>query len=362
LRVKIQPVGAAVLPGRSVVIGLGLLSAVSAIGGGAELVLWPHGNPYVPIELLHDTPFETFLIPGLILAGLIGGTSLACAMLAWRRSRAAIDATIVAGSALTLWIVAEVALLRTAHWLHFVYGALGLAILGLGLLAGWRSRLPRHRWVIAVTLAEAAGFMAPGIAGFLCYRAGLGGWPMAAAVAFAGMVEGLACGAGQAWAFPLPVRRLRFALLTALGAGIVWAGVLSMLLTTEGDDGVPPLILGLAIFGTAIMGLGAIGSAQWLELRHHTPRANRWILWTALAWVVALPLSFTPGPLVDESTPIASQVALWGCAGLLMAYAMALVTWQGVRRLPSAMHGPPAPAPIQGTRPRHGALSWSNLL
>jgi hypothetical protein len=52
-----------------------------------------------------------------------------------------------------------------------------------------------------------------------------------------------------------------------------------------------------------------------------------------LAWIVALPLSFTPAPFVDEATPLAPQVVLWGSAGLLMAHVMALITWQGARRM-----------------------------
>jgi hypothetical protein len=333
------------MPHRRLVIGLGLFSAISAIGGGAELILWPRGNQFVPIELIRQTPFETFLIPGLLLTGIVGGASLASSVLAWRRSRAAIDATIVAGGALTVWIVAEAAMLRAVHWLHVLYGTLGVLILWLGVVAAWRSRLPRHRWVIAVTLAETIGFMAPALTGILASKVGLGEVPLAGLVVAAGALEGLALGAGQAWAFPLPVRRGRYALVTAFGACIVWAVVMSMLLLAGRGAGVSLAIMAPLILGAAIVGLAAIGSAQWIELRHYTPLAHRWIAWTALAWAVALPLSFTPGPFVDESSPIASHVALWGSAGVLMAYVMALMTWQGVSRLAAgqALTGPSAP-------------------
>ncbi len=96
---------------------------------------------------------------------------------------------------------------------------------------------------------------------------------------------------------------------------------------------VPVAVVAVAIAATALFGLTAIGAGQWLELRRHTRMAHRWILWTALAWILALPLSFAPTPFVDEATPLASSFVLWGCAGLLMAHVMALVTWQGVRRL-----------------------------
>lgn len=313
--------GEAIEP-RGIFTALALFAAASALGGAAELIALRRGSELVPISLLAHTPFESFLVPGVLLGG-IGAACAAAALLAWRRSRAAIDAAIVAGGALVVWIAAERAMLREASWLQAGYGALGLALLGLGARAGLRSGLPRHRWVIAVTAAEAAGYLAPALAGILTAR---GGEPRALPIAAAGLVEGLALGAGQAWAFPFRVRRLRYALLTALGAGVVWAGVLAVM---RAGGALPPALA--AIAGAA--GLAAIGTAQWLELRRHAARAGRWIAWTALAWAVALPLSFAPGPFVDEATPLSSHVVLWGCGGLLMAYAMALITWRGVRRL-----------------------------
>jgi hypothetical protein len=211
------------------------------------------------------------------------------------------------------------------------------------------STQPRRRWLIAVTAAETIGYLAPALTGIFATRAGWTDGERAIAVTAAGFVEGFALGAGQAWAFPIPVRRMRFALLTSLGAGLVWAMVMSMMLFAAS---LPlPLAIGAGALA-GLVGLASIGTAQWIELRHHTARARGWIAWTALAWIVALPLSFAPGPLVDETTPLASHVVLWGCGGLLMAFAMALVTWQGVRRL--RMSGDAAPA-----RPRPPATSPS---
>lgn len=320
------------LPLRRLIIVLGLFSAISAIGGGIELLVWQRGNEFLPLDLIKYTPFTSFLIPGLLLALVVGGTSLTCTALAWRRSRAAVDATVVAGGALTVWIVAQVAMMRGLHWLHAVYGALGAIMLGLGVHAAWRSRAPRHRWVIVVTLAETIGFLVPACTGILSAKAGVGGLAQAGWVVAAGLVEGLVLGAGQAWAFPLPVRRARYALLTALGAGIVWSSAMLMTVMMNGKT-IPIVPLAVVGVSAALLALAAIGSVQWVEIRHHAERAHRWIAWTGLAWALALPLSFAPGPFVDESTPIASHVVLWGCGGLLMAFVMALITWQGVRRL-----------------------------
>lgn len=320
------------LPARKLIIGLALFSAISSLAGSLELIVWRTGNRYLPLALLEHTPFASFLVPGLLLGVAVGVTSLLSATLTWRRARAAVDMTLLAGGALTVWIVAELAMMRSLHVLHGMYGGLGLLLLSLAVRAAWRSPLPRHRWMVLVTLAETTGFLVPACAGAVTARAGTSGLWQAAAVITAGLVEGLALGAGQAWAFPLPVRRTRYALLTALGAGIAWSTVMLMMAMAKTERlPVAGLILGWLITATA--GLAAIGACQLLELRHHSRNARRWIAWTALAWVVALPASFAPGPFVDESTPLWAIILLWSCGGLVMAYVMTLITWQGARRL-----------------------------
>jgi hypothetical protein len=315
-------------PHRKPVIALALAVTICAAAGAVALVVAGAGNRGIPHELLSGTPFDTFLIPGLLLGVVVGGSSLACAILAWRRSRGAVEATLVAGGALTVWIVVE-SIIVPASWLQGVFGALGLALVVLGVRGAWRSREARHRWLIAVTAAETIGYLAPSLAGIFATRAGWTDDGRAIAVTAAGFVEGFALGAGQGWAFPVPVRRMRFALLTSLGAGLVWAMVMSMMRFAPSL----PLLLAIGVGALAVpAGLASVGTAQWIELRHHTTEARAWVAWTALAWIIALPLSFTPGPFVDETTPLASHVVLWGCGGLLMAFAMALVTWQGVRR------------------------------
>ena len=318
---------------RFAIVALGLLSALSAASGGTALIVWRTGHRNLPpLATLAHTPFATFLVPGLILTVFVGGTSLMCAVLAWRRARLAVDATLLAGGALTFWILAEVAMMRGIHWLHVVYGGLGVALLGLGVRASIRSNEPRHRWVVRVTLAEAVGFAAPMTTGMFAYNAGFGEGTQALLVISAGLVEGLALGAGQAWAFPLALSKGRFILFTSIAAGLAWASAMTVVgLATS--DGAPRFATVLAGTLAAVVGLLGLGGAQWLELRRRAPRAHRWVFWTALAWIVALPLSFLPGPFVDEETPLWASLVLFAVAGVQMAYAMALITWQGARRL-----------------------------
>lgn len=320
------------IPLRRLVIALSAFSALSAVGGGLELIVASRGNQYLPpLEVLRHTPFDSFVIPGLILAVVVGGASLFSAVLAWRRSLFAVDATILAGGSLLFWILAEVGMLRGVHWLHAVYGALGLAILSVGMRGAWKSSEDRHRWVARVTLAEGLGFLAPIGVGAAMARMGLVGGRWGWLVLGAGWIEGLALGVGQASAFPLPLRKMRYALLTASGAFVAWGAALFVVLLGDAGYAVPVVVLAGGV--AAGVGLFGMGAAQWIELRHHSARARSWIAWTALAWVLALPFSFAPGPFVDEATPLRWQLLLWMTGGALMAYVMALVTWQGVRRV-----------------------------
>jgi hypothetical protein len=317
----VSRVGAA----RLAVVACAATVAVTAWAGALALVGAGAPTTVLPAELLARTPFATFLVPGLLLGLVVGGSSAAAALLAWRRSRYAVDATALAGGALAVWIAVESAIVP-ASWLQLVYGALALALLGLAL---WKARLhrePRHRWLLGVTTAEALGFLAPMLAGLFATRAEWSAPARAVAVIAAGALEGLVLGAAQAWAMPVPVRRLRYAGWTALGAAVPWA----IAMTLVAAAGALPTATAVAL---AIVALASIGGAQWLELRRYTRHAWTWIAWTALAWTIALPASFAPGPFVDETTPLVAHVVLWGCGGLVMAFAMAVVTWQGVRRL-----------------------------
>jgi hypothetical protein len=139
-------------PFRRLVIGLAAFCSLTAIAGAVELVVWTKGNAYLPIALLEPTPFATFLVPGLLLGLVVGGSSLACAILSWRRASAAVDATLLAGGALSVWIFVESAMLNDQSWLQVLYGTLGVMLFGLGVLAARGSTVVRHReiWHVVV--------------------------------------------------------------------------------------------------------------------------------------------------------------------------------------------------------------------
>jgi hypothetical protein len=328
------------LPFRAWILGTSAFTALSATFGGLALVYWQDGSSFVPLTLLERTIFRSFLIPGLLLLVVVGGSSVACSICAWRQSERTIDAAWLAGGSMTIWIVAEVGQMGQFHPLQLIYGALGVMLLVLSTLAAHAAGSTRQRWVVTVTLFEGLGFLAPLVVALLVGRAGLAEWQQVVCIAGAGGVEGALLGLGQATAWPLPIRKARYVMLSSLAALAVWFVVLLGrwgIVMSSSSQPIIAVLLGLAMLA---VGLTAIGGLQALELRRVTSSVGAWVAWTALAWIVALPLSFLPSPLVDERTPLWTHLALWSSAGFMMAYAMALVTGYGVTQLTHAdAHG-----------------------
>jgi hypothetical protein len=101
--------------------------AVNAVGGG---VYGLTGAKDVPLEWLEGSPFDSYLIPSLVLLILVGGSmAVACALLVAGHRRA-IEASIVAACILLGWLAVEITIIPFS-WLQPVFALLGLLLLAL---------------------------------------------------------------------------------------------------------------------------------------------------------------------------------------------------------------------------------------
>jgi len=118
-------------------IGLGAIQAfigLGALGGGFMLVRDPSGSALeLPMSLLEGSPFPDFLIPGMFLLAVNGVGSMIGAGLSFTRRRYAQEIAIVLGAILIAWIVIQVVIISSFHWLHVLYFILGVVELGIGL-------------------------------------------------------------------------------------------------------------------------------------------------------------------------------------------------------------------------------------
>ncbi|MEZ4862794.1 MAG: hypothetical protein R3C14_15870 [Caldilineaceae bacterium] len=115
---------------------LGVLQAfigVGAVAGGLGLALDPSGATLgTPLALLEDTPFTTFLIPGIVLLVVNGLGSLAAAVASFTRQRYTGEAALALGAFLIAWILVQVYWMAGFHWLHWLYLMLGIFEVVLG--------------------------------------------------------------------------------------------------------------------------------------------------------------------------------------------------------------------------------------
>ena len=126
---------------RWVRITLTCLSAaigLTAVAGGLALIIGaataPNGGTVVPDRsYLGGSPFASYIVPGLVLAVIVGGTHIVAAVLVGRESRGGPFATVVAGFGLLIWIFVQMMLIPFSP-LQAIYFAAGLAELGLVLL------------------------------------------------------------------------------------------------------------------------------------------------------------------------------------------------------------------------------------
>lgn len=130
-------------------ISLLLFLSIGALVGGGAFLFFPNGFMDMPTEqMLANSPFTNFLIPGLILFTVLG---LFPILIVWglnsKKDIKAFEAinifrdmhwswsfSIYVGFALIIWIFTQVYILQDWSWMHFVYFYFGILILVVTLL------------------------------------------------------------------------------------------------------------------------------------------------------------------------------------------------------------------------------------
>jgi hypothetical protein len=117
-------------------------AAISAIGGGIGLILF--NGMGIPLAYLRSTPFTSYVVPGLILVLVVGGSAFAALLALLLRNRWASLLAFAAGAVMTGWIIVEVLLIHQFSWLQLVYLVTGLSLMGLVVVDRWDALRPSH--------------------------------------------------------------------------------------------------------------------------------------------------------------------------------------------------------------------------
>lgn len=142
--------------------------AVTAFAGGTALVVGSFSSDQSwvivpPAEYLQGSPFDSYLVPGVLLAVLLGGLHLLAFLAVLRRWRWAHFISAAAGFDALIWIFVQMVFIPFSV-LQAVYFVAGLAELGLVLVAlGVLQPLPAStsRRARRVTGAASPELMAP---------------------------------------------------------------------------------------------------------------------------------------------------------------------------------------------------------
>jgi hypothetical protein len=113
-------------------IALDAFAAISALAGGLMVISgWPYA---FPASWLRGTPFDGYVIPGVLLAVVVGGSAALSTVAMMRRALLGPTLSVIAGLVMMGWISGEIVLLDqnvgfTPLWpLYFVVG-LGMTLL-----------------------------------------------------------------------------------------------------------------------------------------------------------------------------------------------------------------------------------------
>lgn len=117
-------------------LGLHLFVGIGALAGGLAAILNPQEPLGVSNEILRNSPFQNFLIPGLILFVILGVGNLVSAVTLYRKSSFQGYISNVFSWALIIWIVVQCYMLQTIAFLHVLFFLIGSikAVLSMAVL------------------------------------------------------------------------------------------------------------------------------------------------------------------------------------------------------------------------------------
>jgi Short repeat of unknown function (DUF308) len=116
-------------------------TAVTALICGLLLISNPDGKVMgLALSVLSETPFKDFLIPGIFLTSA-GVINLIATFFNIQRNKNRYNWAMAGGVMITGWIIVQLILIQTLHWLQFMY-------LGVGLLTILTAYQLKGKWAV----------------------------------------------------------------------------------------------------------------------------------------------------------------------------------------------------------------------
>lgn len=107
-------------------IALHLFVGLGAVAGGLAAIFNPIDPLGAPLHLLDGSPFHSYFLIGIFLAGVIGGGNLTSSILVWKFPIVGNIASLGMGIVLMLWIVIQCIIIKSIIALHIIFFLIGL--------------------------------------------------------------------------------------------------------------------------------------------------------------------------------------------------------------------------------------------
>jgi hypothetical protein len=114
--------------------GLHIFVGIGAMMGGLAAITNPKQPLGIPIEILKNSPFSNFLIPGIILFTIIGLGNVISAFMLHFKSKFQGYISSIFSWALVIWIIVQCIMLNTIEFLHILFFTIGLIQASLSMI------------------------------------------------------------------------------------------------------------------------------------------------------------------------------------------------------------------------------------
>lgn len=105
-------------------------AAFTALPAGIIMIYEPDGSSLgLSTTMLEGTPFKNFLLPGLVLAGIVGGINVISLFAIMGGNAHSYKFSLWGGIVLAGWIVAQLMFFQYYHWLQVLYLFVGILII-----------------------------------------------------------------------------------------------------------------------------------------------------------------------------------------------------------------------------------------
>lgn len=109
-----------------ILLVLHLFVGLGAMAGGSAAILSPQSPIGMSTDVLNNSPFSDFLIPGIILFAVIGVGNIFSAIMMFFKLKYKGYISSIFSFALVIWIIVQCIMLRTIVGLHIIFFIIGL--------------------------------------------------------------------------------------------------------------------------------------------------------------------------------------------------------------------------------------------